>query len=37
MVLVAWFPSGTALESCHECALSEVGTQLDMPLDVART
>ena len=35
MVLVAWLPSGAALYSGHECALSQVGTHLDMTLDVA--
>ena len=32
MMLAAWYPSGAALE----CALSQVGTSLDMTLDVAR-
>ena len=29
--------SEAALYSCHECSLSQVGTNLDMTLDVART
>ena len=29
MVLTAWFPSGAALSSCHECALSQVDTRPD--------
>ena len=30
MVLVAWSPSGAALQSHRECALSHVGTRLGM-------
>ena len=37
MVLAAWFPSGTALISCHERTLSQVGTHPDMTLDVIKT
>ena len=29
MVLTAWFPSGVALQSHHECRLSQVGIHLD--------
>ena len=36
MVLSAWCSSEAALQSCHECALSQFGTQPDMTLDVAR-
>ena len=33
MVLTAWTPSGDALLSRHECALSQVGARSDMTLD----
>ena len=33
MVLMVWFPSGTALEGHHECALSQIGTRPDMTLE----
>ena len=36
MVLVAWFPSGAALQNRHESALSQVRTHPGMTLDVAR-
>ena len=29
-------PSEAALKGCHECTLPQVGTQLDVALDVAR-
>ena len=31
----SWFPSGAALESRYECALSQISTHPDMTLDVA--
>ena len=34
MILAAWCTSAAALWSCSECALSQVGTQADMTLDV---
>ena len=34
MVLPAWFSSGTALLSYHECALSKVDTCPDRTLDL---
>ena len=37
MVLVAWCLSVAALQSRHECALSEVDACPDMTLDVAGT
>ena len=36
MVLVAWSHSGVAVFSHNECALSQVGTDPDMILDVVR-
>ena len=36
MMLAAWYPSGAALWSHHECALLQVGTNRDMTLVVAR-
>ena len=36
-MLAAGCSSEAALESHHECALSEVGTRPDMTLNVART
>ena len=36
MVLVAGSPSQAALQSRHECALSQVDIHPDMTLDVAR-
>ena len=32
MLVVAWYPSGAGLYSCHECALSQVDTCPDMTL-----
>ena len=37
MVLAAWFPSGVALLSHHECTLPQVSICPDMTLDVAKT
>ena len=37
MVLAAWFPSGAALWSPHECTPLQVSTRPDMTLDVDRT
>ena len=37
MVLAGWSPSGAALYSHHECALSQIGTRPGMALYVART
>ena len=34
LILVVWSHSGAALESRHECPLSQVSTHLDMTLDV---
>ena len=34
---VAWFPSGAALSSHHECTVSKADTDPDMTSDVART
>ena len=36
MVLEAWSPSGAALYSHQECALSQIGTVPDMTFDVTR-
>ena len=36
MVLVTWSSSGAALLSCHECAVSQVGTHPDMKFNVDR-
>ena len=36
MMLAGWSSSEVALLSCHECAPSQVGTHLDMTLDIVR-
>ena len=36
MVLVVWCPSGAALLSCHDCALSQIGAHPGVTLNVAR-
>ena len=36
-MLAGWSPSGAALLSCRECALSQVSTRARITLDVART
>ena len=36
IVLVAWSPSGAALDGRNECTLSQAGPNPDLTLDVAK-